>query len=207
MNDNPAGVDAAGGNTAKTGQTGGNAMEMNELSDLTGGKGEACGNPAGPEAGSGNAEGRGEIISIETRLGRRDVLADKVILFPRGLIGFEGQREFTLLQIQENAPLLLLQSMETPKLGLLVADPYVFIPEYGLTVGDTEQELLQAKNVDDIAVLVTASIPPGKPGDAVLNLLGPILINHTLRLGLQVPQFEGAGPPRVRIRSKIQPPE
>ncbi|MDR2124497.1 MAG: flagellar assembly protein FliW [Desulfovibrio sp.] len=147
------------------------------------------------------------MISIETRLGRRDVLADKVILFPRGLIGFEGQREFTLLQIQENAPLLLLQSMETPKLGLLVADPYVFIPEYGLTVGDTEQELLQAKNVDDIAVLVTASIPPGKPGDAVLNLLGPILINHTLRLGLQVPQFEGAGPPRVRIRSKIQPPE
>jgi flagellar assembly factor FliW len=177
-------ANASGGNVAKTGEAGGNAMETNERSGST-----------------------AESISIETRLGRRDVSADKVILFPRGLIGFEGQREFTLLQIQENAPLLLLQSMETPTLGLLVADPYVFIPEYNLTVGDTEQELLRAKNVDDIAVLVTASIPPGKPEDAVLNLLGPILINHSLRLGLQAPQFEGAGPHRVRIRSRIQPPE
>jgi flagellar assembly factor FliW len=185
-----------GGNAVEIGKVSGNAMETNELS----------GNVAATDAVSGSAAEAGEIKSIETRLGRREVIADKVILFPRGLIGFEGQREFTLLQIQENAPLLLLQSMEMPTLGLLVADPYVFMPEYSLTVGDAEQELLQAKNVDDIAVLVTASIPPGKPEDAVLNLLGPILVNHTLRLGLQVPQFEGAGPPRVRIRSRIQPP-
>ncbi|MDR1946992.1 MAG: flagellar assembly protein FliW [Desulfovibrio sp.] len=141
------------------------------------------------------------IKSIETRLGRREVLSDKVIRFPRGLIGFEGQREFSLLQIQENAPLLLLQSIEEPSLGLLVADPFVFIPEYSLTVDDAEQELLQAKSVEDIAVLVTASIPPGKPEDAVLNLLGPILVNHVLRLGLQAPQFDASGPSRVHVRS------
>jgi flagellar assembly factor FliW len=149
----------------------------------------------------------GEIKSIETRLGRRDVLTDKVILFLRGLIGFEKQREFVLLQIQENAPLLLLQSMREPALGLLVADPFVFIPEYSLAVGDAEQELLRVKNVEDIAVLVTASIPPGRPGDAVLNLLGPILINHVLRLGLQVPQFEGAGPSSVHVRAGMRPSE
>jgi flagellar assembly factor FliW len=207
LNGNAEEAGALSGGVAEANAPGGNAMDTNELSGITVGTGEARGNAAGPEAVRDGALEQGEIISIETRLGRRDVSADKVILFPRGLIGFEGQREFTLLQIQENAPLLLLQSMQTPALGLLVADPYVFIPEYGPAVGDIEQELLQAKNVDDIAVLVTASIPPGKPEDAVLNLLGPILVNHTLRLGLQVPQFENSGPPKVRIRSRIQPPE
>ncbi|MDR1686218.1 MAG: flagellar assembly protein FliW [Desulfovibrio sp.] len=182
-------------------------METSEVNGNAVETGEVSGSAVKTSEVSSNAPEPGEIIGIETRLGRREVFADKVIVFPCGLIGFEGQREFTLLQIQENAPLLLLQSMDTPTLGLLVADPYVFIPEYSLTVGDAEQELLQAKDVDDIAVLVTASIPPGKPEDAVLNLLGPILVNHTLRLGLQVPQFEGAGPLRVRIRSRIQPPE
>jgi flagellar assembly factor FliW len=166
---------------------------------------EVSGIAVKPDETGGAAAASGAVKSIETRLGGRDVPADKVILFPRGLIGFEGQREFTLLQIQENAPLLLLQSMETPALGLLVADPYVFIPEYRLTVGDAELELLQANNAEAVAVLVTASIPPGKPEDAVLNLLGPIVINHVRRLGLQVPQFECVGSPTVHIRSRLQP--
>ena len=60
---------------------------------------------------------------INTRLGQRDVEPDKVIHFPRGIIGFDEEREFTLLQIKEESPFLILQSMTTPTLGLLVADP------------------------------------------------------------------------------------
>jgi flagellar assembly factor FliW len=194
-------------NAVETGKVNRSVMETGKVNGSAMETGQVSGSAMKTEEANCNAPEPGEIKSIETRLGRRDVPADRVILFPRGLIGFEGQCEFTLLQIQENAPLLLLQSMEMPTLGLLVADPYVFLPEYSLTVGDAELELLQAKTIDDIAVLVTASIPPGKPEDAALNLLGPILVNHTLRLGLQVPQFEGDGPPRVRIRSRMQPPE
>lgn len=131
-----------------------------------------------------------EIVVIQSRLGEREVRLDKVIHFPRGIIGFESAREFTLLQIQENAPLLVLQSMEEPTLGLLVADPFTFLPDYSLSIGDAEQHILQAQGLEDLAVLVTATIPPGKPEETALNLLGPIVVNHRARLGLQAPQVE-----------------
>lgn len=144
-----------------------------------------------------------EVIRIESRLGGREVRTDRIIHFPRGIIGFEDRRSFTLLQIRENAPLLVLQSMDTPTLGLLVADPFVFIPDYSLHVGDTEQKLLKAESAADLAVLVTATIPPGRPEETALNLLGPILINHRAHLGLQIPQVDADGPARFFVRGTI----
>jgi flagellar assembly factor FliW len=139
-----------------------------------------------------------KMTRIESRLGPRDVDPDKVLHFPCGIIGFERERSFTLLRIQEDAPLHVLQSMNTPALGLLVADPFVFLPDFSLCIGDTEQRLLQAESPEDIAVLVTAAIPLGKPEQATLNLTGPIVINHRLRLGLQVPQNSRPRPVRIR---------
>ncbi len=139
---------------------------------------------------------------IQTRLGEREVDLGRVIHFPRGLIGFEQQREFILLQLREDAPLLVLQSMAEPGLGLLVADPYSFKPDYTVHVADAEQRLLKAEKREDLAVLVTASIPPGKPEETALNLFGPILINHHARLGLQVPQVDGKGPAKLYVHMK-----
>ena len=145
---------------------------------------------------------RRQEVEINTRLGRRRISMNKVIYFPRGLAGFENEHEFTLLQIRPEAPLLVLQSMQNPVLGLLVADPYSFLPGYSVTVGDAEQKLLRLKNVRQVAVLVTVSIPPGKPELTALNLTGPVLINHAMRIGLQVPQPENNGPAKIYIQPK-----
>ena len=137
---------------------------------------------------------------IDTRLGRQTVSLDKVIHFPRGIIGFESKKAFTLLQIRPDAPFLVLQSLDDPGLGLLVADPYGFVPDYRVRVSDAEQKLLGITSQEQVAVLVTVSIPPGRPEDTVISLTGPILINHEARLGLQVPQMEGAGPGKLTVR-------
>ena len=137
---------------------------------------------------------------IDTRLGKQVVRLDKVIHFPRGIIGFEDKKDFTLLQIRPEAPFLVLQSMDDPGLGLLVADPYGFIPDYTIKVGDAEQKLLRTDSAEQIAVLVTVSIPPGKPEETVISLTGPILINHGARIGLQVPQTDIKGPGKVPLR-------
>lgn len=141
-----------------------------------------------------------EMKLIESRLGKREVRLDKIIHFPRGIIGFEAMRDFTLLEIHEGAALLVLQSMESPTLGLLVADPFAFIPDYSLSISDAEQQVLQAKDASELAVLVTATIPPGKLEQTALNLLGPILINHRARIGLQVPQPENSMPAQFFVR-------
>lgn len=129
-----------------------------------------------------------EEVTVTTRLGRQTIDRNKVIAFPHGLIGFEERREFTLLQIREGSPFLLLQSLDDPELGLLVADPYVFLNSYPINIGEAEQRLLRISSLEEAAVLVTVAIPPGKPELTTLNLTGPIFINHRLRVGLQVPQ-------------------
>lgn len=138
-------------------------------------------------------------IDVDTRLGRRTIETEKILYFPRGLAGFEGLHEFTLLQIRPQAPLLILQSLDNPHIGLLVADPYTFMPEYCINVSNAEQKLLRLKDVREVAVLVTVTIPQGHPEDSVLNLTGPILINHTARLGLQILQAESDGPSQLRL--------
>lgn len=138
---------------------------------------------------------------IDTRLGRQKVALDKVIHFPRGIIGFEDRKDFTLLQIRPEAPFLVLQSMDDPGLGLLVADPYGFAPEYRVKIGDAEQKLLRISDRKKLAVLVTVAIPPGKPEETVISLVGPILINHAARLGLQVPQTDIKGPTKLLLNT------
>ncbi|MEG6506292.1 flagellar assembly protein FliW [Nitratidesulfovibrio sp. 1201_IL3209] len=139
---------------------------------------------------------------IQTRLGRQKVALDKVLYFPRGLMGFEDRHEFTLLQLREGAPFLILQSMDDPRLGLLVGDPYSFLDDYPIRVGDAEQKLLRLRTIRQVAVLVTVSIPPGRPEKTALNLTGPILINHEARLGLQVPQTDGRFPTQYYLHEQ-----
>ena len=143
---------------------------------------------------------RQQEMTIMTRLGKHTIDPEKVIRFPRGLIGFEDRQTFTLLQITPGSPFLVLQSMDDPGLGLLVADPYAFIPNYRVHVGNAEQGVLEAASREDVAVLVTVSIPHGKPEETTLNLTGPVLINYGKRLGLQVPQPDNKLPARWRIR-------
>ena len=149
---------------------------------------------------------RNKEIEIDTRLGRRCIDADKVIHFPRGLAGFENERDFILLQIRPDAPLLILQSVTTPVVGLLVADPYSFFDKsYAPQVSDAEKQLLSIESLEQAAMLVTVSIPAGAPEKAVLNLTGPIVINFEGRVGLQIPQCAD-GPQQVRMHT-LQPVE
>ncbi|MBQ3058813.1 MAG: flagellar assembly protein FliW [Desulfovibrio sp.] len=139
-------------------------------------------------------------VEIDTRLGRRTIDTQKVIHFPHGLIGLENERDFILLQIRPEAPLLILQSVHNPVVGLLVADPYSFMERFDVSLGEAERQLLQIAQVEDAAVLVTVSIPAGRPQDAVLNLTGPVFINHEARLGLQAPQ-NNDGPAQVSMHA------
>ena len=126
-------------------------------------------------------------VVIETRIGTQSISMDKVIEFPRGLLGFEEHHNFTLLQLRDASPFLVLQSMDAPNLGFLVADPYSFIEDYPVSVNSVDEELLQVEDAGDVAVLVTVTIPHGRPENTALNLSGPILVNKRSRRGIQIP--------------------
>jgi len=131
---------------------------------------------------------------IDTRLGRLHLPESQVLSFPRGLIGFMGHKEFTLLKIREESPFLVLQSLSEPSLGLLVTDPYQFLTDYEVSIGEADLKMLGVTSREQVTILVTVTIPQGMPERTTLNLSGPIVINNEARLGLQIPQMEGHYP-------------
>lgn len=143
-------------------------------------------------------------VIYQTRLGEQHIETDKIIRFPRGLVGYEQCHKFTLLQLRPGSPFLVLQSLDSPELGLLVADPYTFVPEYCINVSTAEQTLLRVTEINQVAVLVTVTIPHGRPDRTAINLSGPILVNYERRMGLQVPQAEGLFPSQVLVYQQTQ---
>lgn len=135
---------------------------------------------------------------IRTRIGEREITTEGIIYFSRGLIGFDDKRDFALIQLSENSPFLLLQSLEDPALGLLVADPYSFMDDYEVRLSEAEKRILRVENVRQLAVLVTVTIPPGRPDETTLNLGGPIVINSEAKRGMQVPQVDSKYPTHFR---------
>lgn len=138
-------------------------------------------------------------VTVQTRLGERVVDQSRIVTFPKGLIGFENRREFALLQIRDDSPFMLLQCVNDPKLGLVVTDPFTFIEGYEIQIGEAEQRILRIESIRQLAILVTVSIPQGRPDEAVLNLTGPICINSKSRIGLQVPQTDPRFPSKYHL--------
>ena len=149
-------------------------------------------------------EQENKIIEIDTRLGRRSIDSSRIIYFPKGLVGFETEQRFVLLQIRADAPLLVLQSVTTPQLVLLVTEPKCFLEDYQPHVTEAEMSTLGLAKLDEAAILVTVSIPQGAPEKATLSLTGPIIINHLTCIGLQVPQNDISGPARVNLYTASQ---
>ncbi len=125
---------------------------------------------------------------METRIGNIELDRDKFIHMPKGLIGYDDEKEYTIIEYRQNSPFYIYQSTKTPDFGVLITDPYFFLSEYTVKLSEAEQNILQAESAEDINVFVTVTIPHGKPEDITLNLSGPIFINYKKRLALQVPQ-------------------
>jgi len=152
--------------------------------------------------------GRTKKIVLQTKLGEREVARDSVLYFPHGLIGLDDKREFVLIPVRENSPFLLLQCVTDPGLGLLVADPFPFYPEYSIKLEQAEKKILRVENMRQIAVLVTVTIPRNMPSETTLNLSGPIILNTKARLGIQAPQMDSKLPTHYRlVNAESQEPE
>jgi flagellar assembly factor FliW len=143
--------------------------------------------------------GRSKKFVIQTKLGEREIARDSVLYFPHGLIGLDDKREFVLIPVRESSPFLLLQCVTDPGLGLLVADPFPFYPEYSIKLEQAEKNILRVENLRQIAVLVTVTIPRNQPELTTLNLSGPIVLNTKARLGLQAPQVDSKMPTHYRL--------
>ncbi len=138
--------------------------------------------------------------TINSRIGQLVISSDKTIRFPRGIVGFESLREFALVEFKPGTPFHFLQSLEMPSMGMMLADPFSFLPNYEIRLAAAEERILRVRNIRDLVILVSVTVPKGDPQGSTLNLTGPICVNVQERLGLQSPQVELGFPSRVLLR-------
>ncbi|MGH7176471.1 MAG: flagellar assembly protein FliW [Tepidisphaeraceae bacterium] len=118
-----------------------------------------------------------------TRFGRLSVDDERIITFPRGLLGFPNHTRFALIQTGEENYFFWLQSVDEAHLAFVVTDPSIFFKEYEVPVREETQNDLDLTDMSFAQVFVICNkVEEWLTG----NLLGPIIVNAKNRLAQQV---------------------
>lgn len=112
---------------------------------------------------------------------------EKIINFPKGIVGFPDLTEFALIHDVEKGTETIhwLQSIQEPGFAMPVMDPLLVCPEYNPEVDDELLSHLGELDPDELLVLVTVTVPKDITKMTV-NLKGPIVINAAERKATQV---------------------
>lgn len=123
-------------------------------------------------------------MEIETsRFGVIAVEDDRIMTFPRGLLGFPEHTRFALIQNGKENYFFWLQSVDDPNLAFVVTDPSTFFKDYDVPLREETLADLAFTDVSFAQVFVICN----KVGDWLTgNLLGPIVVNAANRIAQQV---------------------
>jgi len=119
------------------------------------------------------------------RFGTIEIADEDAIRFPQGLIGFPDETEFVLVPHGNSAVVAWLHSVKNPVFALPVVSAHGLTDGYAAVVAaQIAAETGLRDSSADIAVMAVLSAPSGKP--ATVNLLAPIVVNATTRMGAQI---------------------
>lgn len=120
-----------------------------------------------------------------TRFGEITIDRDDIYTMPEGMLGFSSLRQYIIIDHQNNSFFKWLQSVEKPDLAFVIANPAIFMPDYGFEISQSDIDLIRIENENDCIVAVTLVIPKN-PEMITANLKGPIVFNIKSRLAKQI---------------------
>lgn len=124
-------------------------------------------------------------ICETTRFGKLEVQDEDIIVFPKGIPGFELHDRWILAGEEDN-PVKWLQSLVDGGIALPVVIPQTIADNYNARIPEEDLVQLKTEDVGDLAILIVVAIPPAAPWDMTANLRAPIVINHKKRLACQI---------------------
>ncbi len=122
---------------------------------------------------------------IENKLGKIFYGEEEVMIFPRGIPGFETLHRFVIYRSKETEPIKWLVSVEDKECVLPMIEPFLVRIDYkaDISEGDIlDLKLTKESKVEIYCVLVI----PEEPEQTTINLVAPIVINLDEKLGKQV---------------------
>ncbi len=126
-----------------------------------------------------------KILKIQSKiLGEIEIEESAIIHFPDGIPAFEEERRFAIVPMDESGPFYYLQAVNRPELCLVIADPFVFFPDYQVEVPEPELQRIQAEEGKNISLLSVLTIPDDFR-QTTANLFAPLLIDTGSKKGIQ----------------------
>jgi flagellar assembly factor FliW len=143
-------------------------------------------------------------MEIQTsRFGPMSVDDERIMIFPRGLLGFPDYTRFALIQTGEENYFFWLQCVDEPGLAFVVTDPTIFFKDYEVPVRAETAEELGLSDPAFLQVFVICN----KVGEWLTgNLLGPIVVNAQNRSAEQVVLTEKkwtTRQPLMKLRAEV----
>lgn len=94
-------------------------------------------------------------MEIRSRLfGKQTIDPDTIITFPQGLPGFEDQTRYKLFHQEGSKIIYWLQSLDDEDIIFSVTHPATFNINYQFTLTDSEAELLDLEDMQDLIILI-----------------------------------------------------
>ena len=138
-------------------------------------------------------------MKTQTRyFGELDYTEDELLIFPRGLYGFEEETSFLLIPFTEDSALYSLQSVITPELAFHVMHPFSLDPSYAPVLQGEELRELGVSTSEDLFYYVLCTIREPL-GESTVNMRCPLAINPDTRKGMQVILEDGSQGMRCRL--------
>ncbi|MCL4515588.1 MAG: flagellar assembly protein FliW [Firmicutes bacterium] len=137
---------------------------------------------------------------VSSRFGTYEIPEEKIIAFPEGILGFEDEKRYVILEDGADSPFKWLHAVDDPDLAFIIIDPRLFYPSYEIVLSKDDGEKLSLQNPEDAVVYVIVVIPED-PSQMTANLQAPLVINSQNRIGRQVVLSDN----RYSLKHKILP--
>lgn len=118
-------------------------------------------------------------------MGELEIDPSNIITFEHGIPGFEEEKEFALLPIEDNIAFHVLQSIQTVDLAFIITNPYTMTTNYSFELDEATVHSLQIQNENEIAVFAIVSLKE-TIALSTINLKAPIVLNTTNKKAKQV---------------------
>jgi flagellar assembly factor FliW len=120
-----------------------------------------------------------------TRFGELEVDKSDVITFKEGLLGFENQTKFFIVDPGDQTLILWLQSIDDSGTAFPILEPKIFKSDYMVKLLPAEMASLALDSLSNASVYTILTIPQNVT-DMSANLKAPVIINNQTKIARQI---------------------
>jgi len=123
------------------------------------------------------------MIVNTSRFGKVEVDDQRVLTFPKGLLGFPRFKRYVLIEPCDETYFFWLQSVDAADLAFVVTDPSLFVSTYRVPIKADQMRELGIESLSQAQVFVIVN---KRDNSLTGNLQGPLVISVTNKLGEQL---------------------